>query len=71
MESTNGYKREGAQKVRAGEFETSKSINSNVRNGQNENIRKLGNSYSGQSKLEGGEWTAEKKEKTTEEEEEE
>ena len=59
------------QKVRAGRFDTSKFINSNVRDGQNENIRKLGNLHSGQVKLEGGERKAEKTEKTTEEKEEE
>ena len=57
------------QKVRAGRFDTSKFINSNVRDGQNENIEKLGNLYSGQVKLEGGEQKAEKTEKTTEEKE--
>ena len=55
------------QKVCAGEFDTSKIINSNVRDGQNENIGKLVNSYFGQVKLEGGERTAEKTEKTIEE----
>ena len=59
------------QKIRAGRFDTSKLINSNVRDGQNENIGKLGNLYSGQAKLEGGERKAEKTEKTTEEKEEE
>ena len=59
------------QKVRAGRFDTSKFINSNVRDGQNENIGKLGNLYSGQVKLQGGERKAEKTEKTTEEKEEE
>ena len=37
---------------------------------QHKNIWKLGNSYSGQVKLEGGERKAEKTEKTTEEKEE-
>ena len=59
------------QKVRAGKFATSKFISSNVGNGQNKNIWKLGNSYSGQFKLEGGERKAEQKDKTTDEEEEE
>ena len=59
------------QKVRAGRFHTSKFINSNVRDGQNENIGKNGNLYSGQVKLEGGERKAEKTEKTTEEKEDE
>ena len=67
VENANGYKREGVQKVRAGRFETSKFINSNGGDGQNKNIWKLGNSYSGQFKLEGGERKAEKTEKTTEE----
>ena len=57
--NTNGYKREGVQKVSAGRFETSKFITSNVGNGQNKNIRKLGNSYSAQLGLEGGERKAE------------
>ena len=69
MENTNGYKREGVQKVCAGRFDTSKSINSNGRDRQNENIRKLGNSCSGQLKIEGGERKAEKTEKNTEEKE--
>ena len=71
MENTNGYTREGVHKVRARRFDTSKFINSNVRDGQNENIGKLGNLYSGQVKIEGGERKAEKTEKTTEEKEEE
>jgi hypothetical protein len=70
VENTNGYKREGVQKVCAGRFETIKFINSNVRDGQNENIGKLGNLYSGQVKLQGGERKAEKTEETTEENEE-
>ena len=44
VENTNGYKRENVQKVRAGRFETSKLINSNIEDGPNENIGKLGNS---------------------------
>ena len=71
MENGNGYTREGVQKVRAGRLDTSKFIRSNVRDGQNENIGKLGNLYSGQAKLGGGERKAEKTEKTTEEKEEE
>ena len=59
------------QKVRTGGFETAKFINSNVGDRQNKNIRKLGNSYSGQLKLEGDEREAQKTEKTTEEKEEE
>ena len=70
MENTNGYKREGVQKVRAGRFDTSKFINSDGGDGQNENIAKLGNLYSGQAKLKEGERKAEKTEKTTEEKEE-
>ena len=61
MENTNGYTREGVQKVRAGRFDTSKFINSNVRDGQNENIGKLGNLYSGQVKLQGGEVSGRRK----------
>ena len=38
MTNANGYKREGVQKVRAGRFETSKFINLNGGDGQNENI---------------------------------
>ena len=57
------------QKVRAGRFDTPRFINSNGRDGQNEHILKLGNSYSGQLKLEGGERKAEKTENTTEEKE--
>ena len=49
--------------MRAGRFETSKFIDSNGGGGQNKNIRKLGNSYSGQFKLEGGGQKAEKTEK--------
>ena len=67
MENTNGYKREGVQKVCAGKFQTSKFINSNGRDGQNENIGRLGNLYSVQVKLQGGERKGEKTEKTTEE----
>ena len=59
------------QKIRAGRFDTSRFINSDGGDGQNENIGKLGNLYSGQAKLEGGERKAEKTEKTTEEKEEE
>ena len=70
MESTNDYKREGVQKVRAGRLDTSKSKNSNVGDGQNEYIRKLGNLYSGKLKLEGGERKAERTKKTTLEKEE-
>ena len=55
------------QKVRAGTFETSKFRSSNAGDGQNKNIRKLGNPYLGQFKLEGFERKAEKTEKTTEE----
>ena len=71
MENTNGYKREGVQKVRAGRFDTSKCKHSNVGERQTKTIGKLGNSYSGQFELEGGERKAGKTEKTTEEEEEE
>ena len=71
MENTNRYTREGVKKVRAGKFDTSKFINSNVRDGQNANIGKLGNLYSGQAKLQGGERKAEKTEKPQEKEEEE
>ena len=39
----NGYKSKGVQKVRAGEFETSKYISTNVGDRQNKHIRKLGN----------------------------
>ena len=63
MENTNGYTREGVQKVRAGRFETSKFINSNGGDGQNKSIGKLGNSFSGQFKLEGGERKAERRRK--------
>ena len=59
------------KKVRAGKFDTSKFINSNVRDGQNANIGKLGNLYSGQAKLQGGERKAEKTEKPQEKDEEE
>ena len=55
------------QKVCAGRFDTSKFTNSNVGDGQT----KLGSSYSGQVKPEGGERKAEKTEKTTEEQEDE
>ena len=71
MENTNGYKREGVQKVRAGKFETSKFINSNGGDEQNKHIRKLGNSYSEQFKRKGGERKAEKTQNTTEEKEDE
>ena len=71
MENTNGYKREGVQKVCAGRFDTSKTITSNVGYGQHKNISKLGNSYYGRLKLEGGERKAEKTKNTTEEEEDE
>ena len=71
METANGYEREGVQKVRARRFDTSKFINSNDGNGQNENIRKLGNSDSGQFKLEEGERKVKKTVKITEEKEEE
>jgi hypothetical protein len=71
VENTNGYTRECVQKVRAGSFVTSKSIKSNVRDGQNEKIGKLEILYSGQVKLQGGERKAEKTEKTTEEKEDE
>ena len=71
MRNTNGYTREGVQKVRRRRFDTSKLINSNARDGQNENIVKLGNLCSGQVKLEGGERKAEEMERTTEEKEEE
>ena len=67
MENTNGYIREGLQKVRAGRFDTSKILNPNVTDGKNENI---GSSYTGQVKLEGGERKTEKTEKTAEEKEE-
>ena len=56
---------------RAGRFETSELINSNVGYGRNENVWTLGNSYSGQLKPKGGEQKAEKTEKTTEAKEEE
>ena len=71
MENTNGYTRESVQKVRGGRFDTSKIINSNVGDGWNENIGKLGNLYSGQVKLEGCERKSEKTEKTIVEKEEE
>ena len=71
MENSSGYTREGVQKVRGGRSATSKFINSNVRDGQNEQIGKFGNLYSGQVKLEGGERETEKTEKTTEGKEEE
>ena len=71
MENTSGYTRAGVQKVRAGRFDTSNFVNSNVRDGQNENIAKLGNLYPGQVKLEGGGRKAETTEKTTEEKEDE
>ena len=41
MENTNGYTREGVQKVRAGRFETSKFINSNGGDGQNKTFENL------------------------------
>ena len=63
MENANGYKREGVQKIRAGRFDTSKLINADGGNGQNENIGKLGNLYSGQAQLEGGERKAERRRK--------
>ena len=56
--------------MRGGRFDTLKFINSDGGDGQNENIGKLGNLYSGQVKLEEGERKAEKMEKTTEEKEE-
>ena len=59
------------KKVRAGRLDTSKFVNSDVRDGQSENIAKLGNLYSGQVKLEGGGRKAEKTEETAEEEEDE
>ena len=54
----------------AGRFETSEFLNPSGGNGQNENIKTLGNWYSGHLKLEGGERKAEKTEETTEKEEE-
>ena len=69
MGNTYSYKREGVQKVCAGGFDTSQHINSNVGDGQDENIKKIGNSNSGQLKLEGCERKAEKMEKTTEKKE--
>ena len=53
--NTNGYKRTCVQKVRTGRFETAKFTNSNIGDRQNKNIRKLGNSNSGQLKFEGDE----------------
>ena len=54
MGNTDGYKREGVQKVRVRRFETYKIIKSSVVHGQNRHIRKLRNFDSGQLELDGG-----------------
>ena len=41
METTNGYKREGVQKVRAGRFETSKVINRKAEMGSTKTFENL------------------------------